>query len=241
MGLKASPDRSSSSTTLLPTPGCHSATMNQIEYSHEDLQLIGRWNIQTIEHFLRVRNIDIPTQASFQDVVEIAIATATVPIRVVTLSRTVFEYMTHQQLISWLESREYVVLPKSKPMMTSAPGACYDQRRKLLEFAKSDYVDNIAHLDREDKYELETKLAEVFRRVYRFSACPPSTDIAILVPDPELVPHGAHRSYHHDEDLEMIWGLFFDPVEYPHKSRDEKNMIIQDCIRVFAQGPRRIQ
>lgn len=207
-----------------------------LEYSSQDNELLTKWSVQTLELFLHVRNLEIRENASYQEILDMASMSASVPIRIVTLSRTIFDRMTHLQLISWLESREYVVLPKAKPMFTSAPGACYIQRRELLKFAKTDFLDNIAPLDIEDRYELEMKLADIFRTSYAFS----------VTSDPEQPPsmgsYGAlHRHYYQDDDVEMMWTHFFgDQLETTPKSREERALLIQHCIRVFAQGPRRI-
>lgn len=211
-------------------------TMPHVEYSNQDVELLSKWSVRTLELFLHVRNLDIPENASYVEILDIASSTASVPIRVVTLTRTIFDRMTHLQLISWLESRDYVVLPKAKPMFTSAPGACYTQRRELLKFAKADYVDNIAHLDSEAKYELEMKLADIFSTSYAFTV---TSDVE---QPPSMGSYGTlHRNHYQDDDLEMMWQHFFgDQLETTPKSREERAIIIQHCIRVFAQGPRRL-
>jgi hypothetical protein len=211
-------------------------TMPHVEYSNQDVELLSKWSVRTLELFLQVRNLHIPEDASYVEILDMATSAASVPIRVVSLTRTIFDRMTHLQLISWLESRDYVVLPKAKPMFTSPPGACYTQRQELLKFAKTDYVDNIAHLDSEAKYELETKLADIFSTSYAFTV---TSDVE---QPPSMGSYGTlHRNHYQDEDLEMIWQHFFgDQLQTTPKSREERAIIIQHCIRVFAQGPRRL-
>ncbi|KAG5367150.1 hypothetical protein CJU89_1602 [Yarrowia sp. B02] len=210
--------------------------MPHVEFSNQDVDLLSKWSVRTLELFLHVRNLEIHENASYVEILDMATSAASVPIRVVSLTRTIFDRMTHLQLISWLESRDYVVLPKAKPMFTSAPGACYTQRRELLKFAKEDYVDHIAHLDTEAKYELEMKLADIFSTSYAFT----------VSSDPEQPPsmgsYGTlHRNHYQDDDLEMMWTHFFgDQLETTIKSREEKAVFVQNCIRVFAQGPRRL-
>lgn len=165
-----------------------------------------------------MRNLEVPLGATKAQLIEKVYSKRDVPIVQVRATRELVESLVHEQLITYLKERGYVVLNKGKLLGVVPDSYTQTQEKELLKSALRDYEENCSENESKINRALEKALTSKFE-------VRSSSDLTLMDFKPVYLPLNIHHV------LTKFCGekssILLD---------DEKVKIARDSLNFFGHG-----